>query len=202
MRQPCLALVEAVTTEFARRDLPLTGDPKRSLFRINRDVRFSKDKSPYKIHAGVVWMRPGFKKESAGVAYLHVADEGCFFGGGFWEVERRQLDAIREDIRSNPAAFTATLDAAAVAGLVLDTGDSMTRLPRGFEDVSDPAILPAIKARRLVVKAPLLKRDVGSATLVARIVAATEAMLPFLRFGWDAVAEAGPPPDWSLLDHG
>ncbi len=196
-----MALVEAVTAEFARRDLPLTGDPKRSLFRINRDVRFSKDKSPYKIHAGVVWMRPGFKKESAGVAYLHVADEACFFGGGFWEVERRQLDAIREDIRSNPAAFTATLDAAAVAGLVLDTGDSMTRLPRGFEDVSDPAILPAMKARRLVVKAPLLKRDVGSATLVARVVAATEAMLPFLHFGWDAVAEAGPPPDWSLLDH-
>ena len=195
-----MAIAEAVAAEFAQRDIPLTGDAKRSLFRINRDVRFSKDKSPYKTHAGVVWMRPGFKKESAGVAYLHIAAEGCFFGGGFWEVERPQLDAIREEIRAEPAAFQATLEAAAGAGLVLDTSDGMTRLPRGFEDVTDPALVPAIKARHLLVKRPLLKREVGSAALVKQVVAATEAMLPFLRFGWDAVAEAGPPPEWSLLD--
>ena len=194
-----MALAEAVAAEFASRDIPLTGDAKRSLFRINRDVRFSKDKSPYKTHAGVIWMRPGFKKESAGVAYLHIADEGCFFGGGFWEVERPQLDAIREEIRADPKAFTAVLEAAAAAGLVLDTSDGMTRLPRGFEDVTDPALVPAIKSRHLVLKRTLLKREVGSAALVQRVVAATEAMMPFLRFGWDAVAEAGPPPEWSLL---
>ncbi len=194
-----MAIAEAVASEFARLDLPLTGDAKRSLFRINRDVRFSKDKSPYKTHAGVAWMRPGFKKESAGVAYLHIADAGCFFAGGFWEVERPQLDAIREEIRAEPAAFGAALDAAAAAGLVLDTSDGMTRLPRGFEDVTDPALIPAIKSRHLVLKRPLLKRDVGSAALVQQVVTATQALLPFLRFGWDAVAEAGPPPEWSLL---
>ena len=196
-----MALAEAVAAEFARRDVPLTGDAKRSLFRINRDVRFSKDKSPYKTHAGIIWMRPGFKKESAGVAYLHIADEECFFGGGFWEVERPQLDAIREEIRADPKAFTATLDAAAAAGLVLDTSDSMARLPRGFEDVVDPTLVPAIRARHLVLKRKLLKREVGAAGLVKLVVTATEAMMPFLRFGWDAVAAAGPPPEWSLLDH-
>ena len=196
-----MALAEAVAAEFARRDIPLTGDAKRSLFRINRDVRFSKDKSPYKTHAGVIWMRPGFKKESAGVAYLHIADEGCFLGGGFWEVERPQLDAIRAEIRADPAAFTAALDAAGAAGLALDTTDCMARMPRGFKDVTDPALVPAIKARHLLVKRDLLKRDVGSAALVDQVVTATEAMLPFLRFGWDAVADAGPPPAWSLLDH-
>lgn len=194
-----MAIAEAVAAEFARCDVPLTGDAMRSVFRINRDVRFSKNKSPYKTHTGVIWMRPGFKKESAGIAYLHIASEGCFFGGGFWEVERPQLDAIREEIRAEPATFNATLASAATAGLVLDTTDGMTRMPRGFEDVTDPALLPIIKSRHLVLKRTLLKREVGSAALVDQIVAATQAMLPFLRFGWDAVAEAGPPPDWSLL---
>ena len=195
-----MALAEAVAVEFARRDIPLTGDATRSLFRINRDIRFSKDKSPYRTHAGIVWMRPGFKKESAGVAYLHIADEGCFFAGGFWEIERPHLDAIRGQICADAAGFTRVLDMAAAAGLVLDTSDSMTRPPRGFEDVSDPAILPAIKSRHLLIKMPLLKRQLGSAALITTIIAATEAMLPFLRFGWDAMAEAGPPPAWSLLD--
>ncbi len=197
-----MAIADAVAAEYARLDLPLTGDAKRSLFRINRDVRFSKDRLPYKTHAGIVWRPRGASKGGAGVAYLHLADDGCFFGGGFWQVDRPHLDAIREEIRAAPAAFGDALDRAAEAGLVLETADSLVRLPRGFEDVVDPAILPAMKSRHLVLKTPLLKRDVASAVLVPRIVAATQAMMPLLQFGWDAIADAGPPPDWSLLDPG
>ncbi len=194
-----MAVAEQVAAAYASLDLPLSGDAKRSLFRLNRDVRFSKDKSPYKTHAGIVWMRPGYKKESAGVTYLHLADEGCFVGAGFWHVEREELDAIREAIRVDPAGFTAAVAHAESAGLALDTSDGLVRAPRGFEDITDPAILPAIKARNLLVTARLTKRDVGSATLVPRIVELTQAMLPFLQFGWNAIAEAGPPPDWSRL---
>ena len=197
-----MAVADTVAAEFARLHLPLTGDAKRSLFRINRDVRFSKDKAPYKTHGGIVWMRPGFKKESAGVGYLHIADEGCFVGAGFWQIERPQLDAIREAIRDDTPSFMAALQTASAAGLALDTGDSMVRAPRGFEDVTDPAILPAIKARNLLLTVPLSKREVGSAGLVKRVVAVTQAALPFLQFGWDAIAEAGPPPEWSLLQGG
>ncbi len=196
---PAMALAEDAAAELARRDLPLTGSAKRSTFRLHRDVRFSKDKTPYKTHAGCVWMRPGFKKESGGVVYLHIADAGCFIAAGFWEVERPQLDAIRAAIRDRPEAYSEAMSTATAAGLVLDTSDSTARLPRGFEAVADPVIVPALKTRHLVVKRPLLKRDVGKPALVGLVAATTEAALPLLRFGWEAMDAAGPPPSWSLL---
>ena len=194
-----MALAELVAAEYARREWPLTGDAKRSTFRIHRDVRFTKDKSPYKIHAAVAWMRPGFKKESAGVIYLHIADEGCFIAAGFWEVERPAVDAIRAAIRDDATRFTAAMDQAAAAGLVLSAEDSMSRMPRGFEEVADPALVPAIKARHLIVSRKLTKKAVGGKALVGTVLDATAAALPLLRFGWNAVDEAGPPPDWSRL---
>ena len=196
---PCMALAEDVAAELARREMPLTGSAKRSTFRIHRDVRFSKDKTPYKTHAACVWMRPGFKKESGGVIYLHIADAGCFLASGFWEVERPHLDAIRAAIRDQPEAYCEAMRAAAATGLTLDTSDSITRLPRGFEAVTDPALIAAIKTRHLVVKRSLLKRDVARPAIVGTVVAAAEAALPLLRFGWDAMEAAGPPPAWSLL---
>lgn len=169
------------------------------MFRVNRDVRFSKDKRPYKTHAGLVWMRPGFKKVSPGILYLHIADDGCFLAVGFYGLERPVLDTIRAGIRDDAAAFVAALAAAEKAMLSLDTSDSMTRLPRSFEDVDDPALIPAIKARHLILRRPLSKRQVGAASLVGILADATEAAVPFLRLGWEAVDDAGPPPAWSRL---
>ena len=74
----------------------------------------------------------------------------------------------------------------------------MTRLPRGFEDV-DPAVAAAVKARHLILRRPLAKTDLGGADLVDTLVAAVQAGLPFLQFGWDAIAEHGPAPEWSRL---
>ncbi len=195
-------MADAVAAECARLEVPLTGDAKRSLFRINRDVRFSKDKSPYKTHSGIVWMRPGATRESAGISYLHIADEGCFVGVGFWQIDRPKLDAIREAIRVDPQGFKTILADAAASGLTLSDGDPMTRAPRGFEDITDPVILAVIKSRNILLKCPLLKREVGSAALVQRVAALTAAGLPLLQFGWDAIAEAGLAPEWSLLDAG
>jgi uncharacterized protein (TIGR02453 family) len=200
VRSPALIIAEAVGAALAQHDLPLTGDAKRSMFRINRDVRFSKDKSPYKTHAGLVWMRPGFKKMSPGILYLHVADDGCFVAAGFYGLERPALDAIRGAIRDDGAAFTAAVAAGGGAGLSLDAMDGMTRLPRGFEDVDDPALIPAIKARHLVLRRALTKRQVAAPALVDLLVTTTEAALPFLRFGWDAIDEAGPAPEWGKLN--
>ncbi len=199
VRGPAVILAEEVGASLARRDLPLGGDAKRSMFRINRDVRFSNDKRPYKTHAGMVWMRPGLKKVSPGILYLHVADDACFLALGFYGLERPALDAIRAAIRDDGEAFTAATGSALDAGLILDLSDSMVRMPRGFEDVTDPALIPAVKARHLVLKRSLTRADVAGAGLVVALVQAVEAGLPFLRFGWKAIDEAGPPPEWSRL---
>ena len=199
VRGPAVILAEEVGAALSQHGLPLAGDAKRSMFRIHRDVRFSKDKSPYKSHAGLVWMRPGFKKISPGILYCHVADAGCFLATGFYGLDRPVLDAVRAGIREDGPAFTAAVAAAGEAGLQLDLAESMIRLPRGFEDVTDPALVPAIKARHLIVRRDLTRHEVASPGLVQSLVGAAEAGLAFLRFGWDAIEEAGPPPEWSRL---
>jgi uncharacterized protein (DUF2461 family) len=69
------ALIAALNTAFAARDLPLAGDPKKSVFRIHRDVRFSKDKRPYKTHVSATLTRDG-QKLSPGLVYVHIEPEG------------------------------------------------------------------------------------------------------------------------------
>ncbi len=109
------------------------------------------------------------------------------------------MDAVRAGIREDGPAFTAAVAAAAKAGLQLDLSESMIRLPRGFEDVTDPVLVPAVKARHLILRRDLTRHDVASPGLVQLLAGAAQAGLAFLRFGWDAIEEAGPPPDWSRL---
>ena len=68
---------------FAKAKVPLKGDRKASLFRINRDVRFAKDKSPYKTNVGAVMTRGGAKNDT-GLFYIHIALDGCFTAAGFY----------------------------------------------------------------------------------------------------------------------
>ena len=82
IKGPLGDLVEDLAARFAKAKTPLKGDRKASLFRINRDVRFAKDKSPYKTNAGAVLSRTGAKNDP-GMLYFHVAAEGCFAAAGF-----------------------------------------------------------------------------------------------------------------------
>ena len=86
IKGPLGDLVEELTARFAKAKTSLKGDRKASLFRINRDVRFAKDKSPYKTNAGAVLSRTGAKNDP-GMLYVHVSAEGCFAAAGFWQPE-------------------------------------------------------------------------------------------------------------------
>ena len=104
VQRPMAALVSELAEELARRGVPLTGDPKRSMFRIHRDVCFSSDKSHYKTHAGAVLTQDGSKK-SPGLLYIHVSPEGSFTASGFYCPEPEQLSALRRAIAWEPDRF-------------------------------------------------------------------------------------------------
>ena len=193
LRQPLAALVEAVATDFAAAGIPLTGDPRRSLFRINRDVRFSRDKSPYKTNAGAIWFRPGSGKNASGVLYLHVADEGCFAAAAFHRPDRDVLGSIREGIRMRPEAFMAVVAELGAARLALDATDSLSRMPRGFEDMAGAPVAPFLRLRSFVVSRPLTKRQLGQPAVVQALAGFAQEAMPLLRFGWRAVEEAAGP---------
>jgi uncharacterized protein (TIGR02453 family) len=188
---PARALIAELSAELARRDIPLAGDAKGSLFRLHRDVRFSRDKAPFKTHAGIVLHRPGAKKLSPGILYVHIDPQGCFTAAGAYRPEPELLSSLREGIRVRPDAWAAVERAMAEAGHALETADSLTRMPRGFEDLADSPVAPALRLRSFLVRRPLTLRQVGAAGLVETLADFAESALPLLRFGWRAVDEAG-----------
>ncbi len=169
--------------------MPLEGDPKRSTFRIHRDVRFSKDKRPYKTHVGSVWYRQGSGKGGAGILYFHLDPAGCFAAAAFYQPEPEVLDSIRERIRVHPDRFLEVQAALAKAGLSLNGEDMLSRMPKGFEDLKGSPVETALRLRSFIVRRLLSARQVHGKGLAAAIAGLGLDALPLLRFGWDAIDE-------------
>ena len=132
VREPMRDLVEELDVRFARFAPEIGGDPKRSMFRINRDIRFSKDKSPYKTNAGC-WFhhRSASRKVGSEAAegsagfYFHLQPGKSFIGAGVWMPPRPQLNKLRSAIAEKPEGFVRMVQS----------------LPKRFGGVSDEGAL-------------------------------------------------------------
>jgi uncharacterized protein (TIGR02453 family) len=141
VRGPMRALVEDMDVRLARFAPEIVGDPKRSIFRIHRDIRFSTDKSPYKTHvAAWFYHRDASRKVgqdgeggSAGF-YVQVAPGASFAGGGIWMPPRPALQRIRQAIARDPRGFARVAGAPTLQRRFggLDTEAALTRMPRGY----------------------------------------------------------------------
>ncbi|MEP2023877.1 MAG: DUF2461 domain-containing protein [Reichenbachiella sp.] len=101
-RKDFLGFVGNIIDEIAKFDSELTDvDPKKCVFRINRDIRFSKDKTPYKTNFGALMGGAGKKTEGTGF-YIHLAPGQNFAGGGIYMPKPETLAAIRQEIDYNP----------------------------------------------------------------------------------------------------
>jgi uncharacterized protein (TIGR02453 family) len=194
VRAPMAALVDALSFAFAAHDIPLTGDPKRALFRIHRDVRFSKDKSPYKTNAGAVITRDG-SKDSPGLLYVQVGGRregghGSFTGIGFYGLEPKDLTVLRHAIADDPERWLAVRSDLNAAGLDFSSGYALARLPKGFEAHAGSPIEHDLKLRNLIVSRPIEAERLQDPALIDDIVDFAAAGLPLLRFGWSALDRA------------
>lgn len=188
---PFHALLADVVSALAEKDIPLAGDPKKAIFRVYRDVRFSKEKLPYKTHAGAVLTREGIKGAS-GILYIHIDPEGCWLGAGFHAPDPEQLGALREAIYIDPPRFQAIRADLAKTGLVLDAAESLSRMPKDYQDAANLPVADALRLKRFVLRRPLTPESVASAALIADAVAFAADALPFLRFGWQALTVLDP----------
>jgi uncharacterized protein (TIGR02453 family) len=136
LKQPLEALCVALGERFTALGLPLQADPARSPFRIYRDVRFSKNKAPYKTHLGASfpWTEGGRADRAHGAGgYFHLAPGEIYAGGGMWHPEPAKLAAWRSLVDADPARVHAAIDDPAfVARFGGITGDKLSRLPGGF----------------------------------------------------------------------
>ena len=150
LKVPLEALCRELEVAFRGRGLPLTADPARSPFRIYRDVRFSKDKSPYKTNIGASFPfgeRAADGAPATGVrrggGYFHLAPGEIFVGGGMWHPEREPLAAWRRLVVEAPDRVHAAVDDPSfVARFGGVDGDRLRRVPTGFAaDHPDAALL-------------------------------------------------------------
>ena len=119
LKEPLEALIVALAGRFEARKIPLSADPTRSPFRIYRDVRFSKDKSPYKtnVAASFPWAEGGdsegahgFGESGSPGGYFHMAPGEVYIGGGMWHPPTTKLAAFRAALVDDPAAVHRLID--------------------------------------------------------------------------------------------
>ena len=131
VQTPSLRFIKDVSKELKAVNPYLVADPKPfggSLFRIYRDLRFSKDKSPYKTNVAMeFWHRKGRKKSYTGL-YLHLAPGHSFAGAGIWHQDALTLTKVRRAIVSRPEAWRQVKQ----AGLRIE-GESLKRPPTDFD---------------------------------------------------------------------
>jgi uncharacterized protein (TIGR02453 family) len=183
---PLRALIAELVGEFSRRGVELTADPLKAVFRIHRDVRFSRDKAPYKTHAGAVLSRDG-GKGAFGMFYIHIDPTGSFAASGFWQPDPKYLEAVRIAMFEEPGKIRAALDSALASGAELMREDALTRLPRGFEHTAGTEAADLVKLRHLVVRWPIPAGSLADPALVGTLAGYAEAAKPLLAFGWDAI---------------
>ena len=197
VRGPMRALIEEMDVRLATVAPELVGDPRRSLFRIHRDIRFSKDKSPYKTNAGCWFYHQdagkavGQEAESGGAGvYFHLDGNGCFVAGGIWMPARPTLSKIRDAVAEAPARFEAVIGAPAFRRRFGKLSDEalLTRLPRGYAP-GHPAER-WLRYQSFTVSRPLAARETASARLADTLAKDVVVMLPFLRWLNSAVGYA------------
>ena len=169
LKEPLERLCSALDAEFRTRGVPLAADPARSPFRIYRDVRFSKDKSPYKTNAGASfpWIGNG-----GGVGgYFHVEPGAAFVGGGMWHPSPARLAAWRNAVVGDRAGVHAVLDDPSFrAAFGTVEGDRLKRGPAGYPP--DDPDLELLKLKDVVFSRSLTDAEVLAVDLPATIAEA------------------------------
>jgi uncharacterized protein (TIGR02453 family) len=185
VKGPMLSLVSEVSVRLRTARVPLIGDPQKALFRINRDVRFSANKHPYKTHAGAVLTADG-RKGAPGLLYIHFDPARSFTAAGFFRVEPPVLQKLRKGLVADAAGWAKIERTLAKSKLALAVDEPLVRLPKGFE-TAPATVVETLKLKSWIVRRELPKSRLGEATLVDDIVTFALEARPLLDFGWAAL---------------
>ena len=189
IRDPMRALVEEMDVRLARLAPELVGDPKRSIFRIHRDIRFSADKSPYKTNAACQFYHRdagrGAGQDAAGAGaglYFQLARGECFVAGGMWMPARAALDRIREAIADDPEKLGDMVRAPAFRRRfrALDREAVLKRMPRGYAETHPAA--EWLRYRSYTATRMMTEREIESRRLPDILARDFAALIPLVRW--------------------
>lgn len=176
--------IQLVIDALQKTDTTITGiTAKDSQFRINRDIRFSKDKRPYKENFGAFIARGGKKSIYAGY-YFHLAPGNSFVGGGLWQPEPANLKKVRQEIDYNWEEFQSIVKnknfKKTFGDLYKGEDMSLKRMPKGYEE--DHPAIDYLKLQSLIAETTFTDDELTKATLHKKTLAAFQALQPLLNF--------------------
>jgi uncharacterized protein (TIGR02453 family) len=181
--EPSLRFITDVRSSLKAVSPYLVADPRPfggSLFRIYRDIRFSKDKSPYKTNVAMeFWHRRGGKKSYTGL-YLHLSPSESFLGAGIWHPEPATLNKVRKAIVSRPGAWKRVKE----TGLKIE-GESLKRSPAGFDP--NHSFIEDLKLKDITASVRFNKSRVTGSRFMDDFIQASKRLDPLNRFLADAL---------------
>lgn len=188
VREPALEFIRLMEPRIQKISKHLVASDKKvggSLMRIHRDVRFSKDKRPYKTNVGIQFRHAAGKDVHAPGCYFHVDPTSVFLGAGMWHPEPEALAAIREAMVDDPKAYRAALRAKAFTqGFALE-GESLKRAPKGIDP--EHPLIDDLRRKDHIAVLNLKKKDLGRPDLVDYVAGQLASTKPFMAFLTKAV---------------
>jgi len=176
-------ILKATVAKTEAFDKDLVGlDVRKSMFRINRDIRFSKDKSPYKLNMGAT-LNPGGKKEMGAGYYIHVQPGKSFLAGGCYMPPPEVLAAIRQEIDYNTKEFKSILNAKDFKTYfteLSDEGDKLKTAPKGYP--KDHPELSLLQHKHFIVVHYIKDEQLMDKNFPAYVAKVFKAMYPLNLF--------------------
>lgn len=167
---------------FGRTDKDLVGiQAKKSIMRIYRDVRFSKNKDPYKKNFGIWLCKEGRNGNFPGY-YMHLEPGNNFIAGGYWMPIPEHLKMIRQEIDYNLEEFLSTFQNKKAKKYFtdIDEGDKLILAPKGFP--KDHPGIEYLKLKSFTLSVKLNQTEILGKDSIKKVAEVWEAMLPFNRF--------------------
>jgi uncharacterized protein (TIGR02453 family) len=181
VKGPMLELVTALMQRLADFAPDYVADPNKAIYRVYRDTRFSKDKTPYKTHIAAIFKHRDLEKHSGAGFYFSVAPEEIEVGGGVYMPMPEHLVAIRNYLAENHEEFrriAAARDVRRLFGEV--TGDSLSRVPKGF--AADHPAADLLRMKQFLLFRTLEPSLATTPKLFREVLSRFQAMSPFLEF--------------------
>ena len=180
--------LEAVHAELVKFDSSLANlNPRKIAFRIYRDVRFSKDKRPYKTNMGAGFSSKGKMEQEPGY-YIHIEPGRCFIAGGLYMPDPGNLAKVRQEIDYNPAKLLKILNDKKFKQLYkgLDDWDKLKTAPKGY--AKDHPHIEILKNKSFVVSHTFTDAEATSKGYVKKIVEAAKVLKPFNDYLAEAIS--------------
>jgi uncharacterized protein (TIGR02453 family) len=188
VREPALEFINDFAEPLGKISSHFVVDSRKvggSLFRIQRDTRFSKDKTPYKVNTGMQFRHRAGKDVHAPGFYVHLQPGGCYMGVGLWRPETQVAYTIRRHIDENQTVWKRASRGKRFTDVFEIDGDTLKRPPKGFDE--GHPLIEDLKRKDFIGSARLTQKSITSDTFIDEFADNCKRSVPFMKLLCDAI---------------